>query len=186
MQVCLDILELLETEPNLVKRVVTGNESIESCNFEYDPLTKWQSLEWKSALSPRPKKARVFKSKAKVMLIAFFDVHGIVRAEFLPQGQTIKQHVYKNILRCLMRSVREKRRELWETRSWLLHHDNAPAHNALGIWEFLAKNNITVQVLEQPLYCPDLVPCGFFLFPKLKKVINSEFKGTRFQDSEAI
>ena len=87
VQVCLDILELLETEPNLVKRVVTGNES---CNFEYDPLTKWQSLEWKSALSPRPKKVRVLKSETKVMLIAFFDVHGIVHAEFLPQGQTIK------------------------------------------------------------------------------------------------
>ena len=110
----------------------------------------------------------------------FFDVHEIVDAEFLPQGQTINQQVYKNILRHLMRSVREKRRELWETRSWLLHHDNAPAHNALGIREFFAKNNIAV--LEQPPYCPDLAPCDFFLFPKLKEVI----KGTRFQDSEAI
>ena len=74
----------------------------------------------------------------------------------------------------------EKRRELWETRSWLLHHDNAPAHNALGIWEFLARSNIAV--LEQIPYSPDLAPCDFFLFPKLKEVI----KGTRFQDSEAI
>ena len=51
---------------------------------------------------------------------------------------------------------------------------------ALGIREFLAKNNNAV--LEQPSYCPDLAPCDFFLVPKLKKVI----KGTRFQDSEAI
>ena len=79
-----------------------------------------------------------------------------------------------------MCSVREKRRELWETRSWLLHHDIAPAHNALGIQELLAKNNIAV--LEQPPYSPDLAPCDFFLFSKLKKVI----KGTPFQDSEAI
>ena len=177
VQVCQDILEQLETEPNLLKRVVTGDES---WIFEYDPLTKRQSHEWKSALSPRPKKARLFKSKTKVMLITFFDVHGIVLAEFLPQGQAINQHVYKNILRRLMRSVREKRRELWETRSWLLHHDNAPAHNALGIGEFLAKNNIAV--LEQPPYSPDLAPCDFFLFSKLKEVI----KGTRFQGSEAI
>ena len=93
-------------------------------------------------MSPRPKNARVFKSKTKVMLIAFFDVHGMVLAEFLPQGQTINQHVYKSFLRRQMRSVKEKRRELWETRSWLLHHDNAPAHNALGIWKFHAKNCI--------------------------------------------
>ena len=79
-----------------------------------------------------------------MMLIAFFDVHGIVHAEFLPQGQTINQLMYKNILRRLMRSVKEKRRELWETRSWLLHHDNAPAHNDLGIREFFAKNNIAL------------------------------------------
>jgi len=43
--------------------------------FKYDPLTKRQSLEWKSTLSPRPKKARMFKYKTKVMLIAFFDVY---------------------------------------------------------------------------------------------------------------
>ena len=76
--------------------------------------------------------------------------------------------------------MRENRKELWETRSWLLHHDNTPAHNALGIREFLAKNNNAV--LEQPPYSPDLTPCDFFLFPKLKEVI----KGTRFQDSDAI
>ena len=97
---------------------------------EYDPLTKRQSLEWKSALSPRPNKVRVFKSKAKEMLIAFFDVYGIVLTELLPQGQAINQHVYNNILQRLMRPVREKKRELRETRSGLLYHDNAPAYNA--------------------------------------------------------
>ena len=112
----------------------------------------------------KTKKARVFKSDTKVMLIVFFDVHGIVHAEFLPQGQTINQHVYKSILRRLLRLVRQKRREVWETRSWLLHHDNAPAHNALGIREFLAKNDIVV--LEQPPYSPDLAPYDFFLVPK--------------------
>ena len=83
-QLCQDILEQLETEPNLLKRVVTGDES---WIFEYDPLTKRQSLEWKSALSPRPKKLSVFKTKTKVMLIAFFDVYGIVQAEFLLQAK---------------------------------------------------------------------------------------------------
>ena len=112
------------------------------------------------------------------MLIVFFDVHGIVHLEFLPQGQTINQNVYKDILRRLMRSVREKRRELWETKSWLLHHDNAPAHNALSIRQFLAENNIAV--LEQPSYSPDLAPCDFFLFPKLrlKSHNNSRNEGT--------
>ena len=56
--------------------------------------------------------------------------------------------------------------------SWLLHHDNAPNGNFLQ----------NINVLEQPLYSPDLAPCDFFLFSKLKGVI----KGTRFQDTIAI
>ena len=43
------------------------------------------------------------------MFITFFDVRGIVHSEFLPQGQTINQQVYNEILRLLLRSVREKR-----------------------------------------------------------------------------
>ena len=86
VQLCQDILEQFETEANLLKRVVTGDES---WIFEYDPLTKRQSLEWKIALSPRPKKVRVFKTKTKVMLIAFFDVHGIVQEEFLLEAKQL-------------------------------------------------------------------------------------------------
>ena len=37
VQVCRDILEELETEPNLLGRVITGDES---WIFEYDPETK--------------------------------------------------------------------------------------------------------------------------------------------------
>ena len=114
------------------------------------------------------------------MLIAFFDARGIVYMKFLPQGQTVNQHVYKEILRRLLRSVREKRRELRQDNAWLLHQDNAPAHNAMSICQFLAERNVTV--LDHPPYSPDLAPGNFFLFPKLKEVI----KGVRFLDMEAI
>ena len=112
----------------------------------------------------------------KVMLIAFFDVRSIIHCEFLSQGQTINQHVYKEILRRLLRSVREKRQELWQDNSWVFQHDNVPAHTALSIREFLTQKNIAV--LEQPPYSPDLAPCDFFLFSKLK--------GTRFEDVHDI
>ena len=116
--------------------------------------------------SPRHKKARLFKSKNKVMLIVFFHVHKIVLLEFLPQSQTINQNVYKDIFQHLMCSVWEKRRELWETKSWLLHHDNTPAHNILSIQQFLAENNITM--LEQAFtHSLDLAPCDFFLLKEL-------------------
>jgi len=86
VQVCLHILEQLETEPNLLKRVVTGDES---WIFKNDPLTKRQSLEWKSALLPRPQKGKDVQVQNQGDTDRFFDDHGIVHAEFLPQGQTI-------------------------------------------------------------------------------------------------
>ena len=105
VQVCQDILEQLETEPNLLKRVVTGDESASSTI--HSPNAR--ALNERAHCDQDPKRRGCSKSKTKVMLIAFFDVHEIVLAEFLPQGQTINQYVYKNILRRLMRSVREKK-----------------------------------------------------------------------------
>jgi hypothetical protein len=38
-------------------------------------------MQWKSTSSPRPKKARMSRSKFKAMLIVFFDIQAIVMAE---------------------------------------------------------------------------------------------------------
>ena len=47
-----------------------------------------------------------------------------------------------------------------------LHHDNAPAHSAHVVQAFLAKNSMPL--IRQAPYSPDLAPCDFWLFPKLK------------------
>ena len=104
----------------------------------------------------------------------------MVHNEFLPQDKAVNQHVYKEILQRLLCSVKEKRRDLRESSTWLLYHDNTPAHTALNIQEFRADKNITV--LEQPPYSPDLAPSDFFLFPKLKNII----KGTHFSSTDVI
>ena len=64
--------------------------------------------------------------------------------------------------------------------SWILHHDNAPAHRALSVRECLATKRITV--LEHPVYSPDLAPSDFFLFPKIKEIL----KGRHFDDIDDI
>ena len=86
----------------------------------------------------------------------------------------------EDILRHLVRSVRDKRRSLWEAHAWALHHDNAPAYTALNIGQFLAERSIAT--LKHPPYFPDLAPCDFFLFPKIKSVL----KGTHFSDIDSI
>ena len=71
--VCLDLLESLEREPEFFSRVITGDES---WILEYDPETKLQSRDWYTAKSPRLKKARMTKSKIKSMIICFLTVSG--------------------------------------------------------------------------------------------------------------
>ena len=61
----LDLLDRLEREPEFFSRVITGDES---WILEYDPETKRQSREWNIVKSPRPKKARMSKSKIKSIL----------------------------------------------------------------------------------------------------------------------
>ena len=69
----------------------------------------------------------------------------------------------------------DSRLQLWATDDWQLHHDNTTAHVSHLVQSCLAKHPIT-QVTQAP-YSPDLVPCDFWLFPRLK----SPLKGKRFQ-----
>ena len=84
---CLDLLDRLEREPEFFSRVITGDES---WILEYEPETKRQSREWNTANSPRPRNARMSKSKIKSMLICFFDS----QREFVPPRQTVNQNFF--------------------------------------------------------------------------------------------
>lgn len=99
---CQELLDLIQNEPDFLNSVVTGDKS---WMFEYNPETKRQSSEWHTTSSPRPKKARMSKSRIKTMLIVFFDARGIVHFEFVPQGQTVNSAFYLEVLKRLKRRV---------------------------------------------------------------------------------
>jgi len=84
------------------------------------------------------------------------------------------------VLKRLLEEVGRKRLELFVSNSWILNHDNAPAHTALSVREFLATKQITV--LEHPAYSSDLAPSEFFLFPKITEIL----KGRHFIDIDDI
>ena len=170
-----EMLDRLNREPNFMDRVVTGDES---WVFEYDPETKRQSEEWHTKSSPRPKRARMSKSKINTMIIVSFDHRGIVHKEFVPPGQTVNQTFYREVLDRLRKRVVRVRPDI--AANWILHQDNAPSHNALSIREFLTEKKIPV--LPHPPYSPDLAPCDFFLFPKIK----SKLKGHNHESVENI
>ena len=49
---------------------------------------------------------------------------------------------------------------------WHFHQDNVPVHNSILVTDNLTKMGIKI-VPHHP-YCPDLGPCDFWLFPKLR------------------
>jgi histone-lysine N-methyltransferase SETMAR len=142
-------------------------------SHRYNPETKRQSSQWKSPSSPRPKKPRMSCSSTKTLLIVFSDIRGILHREFVSQCQTVNTKFYCEVLQCLREKIRRKRLDLWCTKNWILHDDNAPCHGALLIREFLTNHVLS---LPHPPYSPDLAPSDFFLFPKMKM----QLKGHRF------
>jgi len=110
MNIAQDCLEQVESDPTLLDRVITSDES---WFFQYDPETKRQSQQWLSPGAPRPKKARMSKFKVKTMMNCFFDSIGLVHKEFVLPGQTINQVFYSNVFERLRKRVLRVRPEIW-------------------------------------------------------------------------
>ena len=87
--------DLLERQDDMWGCVITGDET---WVYQYDPETKPQNAQWKTANSPRPKKLRLSKSRIKTMLLSFFDIRGIVHYEFVRTGQTVNQVHHLEVL----------------------------------------------------------------------------------------
>ena len=157
-----ELLELNKKDPGFLNSTLIGEES---WMFEYDPESKRQSSEGHTPSSPEPKKARMSKSRVKTMLIVFFDVRGIVHFEFVPQRQTLSAAFYLEALKRLKHRVARVRPHIKDVCK--LQHDNAPSHMALEVTNYLTQSQ--TPMVPQPTYSPDLAPCDFFLFPRLKR-----------------
>jgi hypothetical protein len=68
----------------------------------------------------------------------------------------------------------------WACTEWQLHHDNALSRTPVLTQKFLTKYQTAV--IPHPPYSPDLAPCDFFLFPKIKL----KLKGCGFDTIEDI
>ena len=169
--------EMLSDYLPFIKSIITGDET---WIYAYDPETADQSSEYRAKGEEKPKKSRQSRSKIKVMLTVFFDYRGVVHYEFLPTGQTVNKEYYLSVMRRLREAIRLKRPDLWSMGNWFLHHDNAPAHTALIVREHFAKNS--TNIVPQPPYSPDLAPCDFWLFSKLKRPL----RGHRFESIDEI
>ena len=101
-----EMLNDVNDDSDLLKRVITDDESwVSGCDVE----TKAQSSQWKHTESPRPKKARQVRLNVKVLLNVFFDYHGVVHQEFIPQGCTVNIITLKLCAVCVKRYERNAR-----------------------------------------------------------------------------
>jgi len=73
---------------------------------------------------------------------------------------------YLSVLERLWKRICHVRPEYSAPGSWFLLHDNAPVPRAVAVQEFLAWKQVCV--FNHPPCSPDLSPCDYFLFPKLK------------------
>jgi hypothetical protein len=81
------------------------------------------------------------------MLISFFDIEGVVHKEFALAGQAINSPCYSDVLWQLRENVCRLRPELWQQKTWLLHHENP-----VSTREFLTQNDMNV--VPHPSYFP--------------------------------
>ena len=96
--------------------------------------------------------------------------------ELIGKGLGLGLGYYVEVLRESRKRFRRERPTLFKSGQWRFHHDNAPVNNSILVPDYLTKMGIPT-VRHRP-YSPDLAPCDFWLFPKLR--------GCRYETIEEI
>ena len=81
---------------------------------------------------------------------------------------------YVEVLREFRKRFLGKMPALFKSGQWHFHQDNAPAHNSILVTDYLTKMGI--KTVPHTFYSPDLAPCDFWLFHKLR--------GCRYETTE--
>ena len=108
----------------------------------------------------------------------------MIYMHWVPTGQTVNKEYYVEVLREFRKRFRRKMPALSKSGQWHLHQDNAPVYNSILVIDNLTKMGI--KTFLQPPYRPDLAPCDFWLFPKLKENLRGCYYETIEEMKEAV
>ena len=103
---------------------------------------------------------------------------------WVPTGQTVNKENYVEVLSEFRKRFRQKRPALFKSGQWHFQQDNAPVHNSILVTDYLTKMGI--KTVPHPPYSPDLAPCDFCLFPKLKEKLRGCHYETIEEMKEAV
>ena len=98
----------------------------------------------------------------------------------VPKGKTVTAKYYRDVALRKLKKVYKRRRPQTGLKYLRLLHDNAPAHKACIVTEFLESEK--VKVLHHPPYSPDLAPSDLHLFGPLQAFT----KGTKFESDDEV
>ncbi len=179
LEFCHEMLAQYAHDPHCLDWILTIDES---WFYLYDPWNWMENMEWLQKNENRGQVVRRQQPSAqKVMLVPFFDSRGLLHWEYF-HGMTIQKGVMLALLQRVRTSLQIRRGTgVWHNRQeYRLHMDNAPAHHSDLVQGYLRKVNW--EPLRHPPYSPDLSPCDFFLFPKLKKAT----RGVRYRNLDEL
>ena len=80
---------------------------------------------------------------------------------WVPTGQTVNKEYYVEVLREFRKRFLGKRPALFKSGQWDFHQDKS-----ILVTDYLTEMGI--KTVPQPPNSPDLAPCDFWLFPKLR------------------
>lgn len=160
-----------------ISNLVTGDET---WIYYFEPQRKIDNKMWIKRNGGRPIIAKRCQSAKKVLYAIFFNSSGPVVQIPTPNRRSVTGQFYRDVVLKKVKKHYSKQRPKTGIRNVCLLHDNAPAHKSKLVQDYLKQERI-IQ-LPHPPYSPDLSPCDFFLFPKLKKMLS----GRRYRSRSAI
>ena len=90
----------------------------------------------------------------------------MIYIHWVPTGQTVNKEYYVGVLKEFRKRFRRKMPALFKSGQWHFHQDIALVHNFIFVTDYLSK--MSIKTVPHRPYNPDIAPCDFWLFPKLK------------------
>ena len=153
-------------DPHRLEEIVTGDET---WIYHFQPNSKAKNKVWVSSEGNRPLIARLCKTSNRMLYAIFFDSKGPVLQIPVPKGSSVTGKFYREGVLTKLADFYQKHRLRTGVRGIKLLHDNAQAHKSATVQEYLKESGL--DFLDYPPYSPDLSPCDFWLFPRLKEML---------------
>ena len=153
-------------DPHRLEEIVQAEEI---WIYHFQPDSKARNKVWVSSEGDRPVIVRRCKTSNRMLYAIFFDSKGPVLQIPVPKGSSVTGKFYRESVFTQLVDFYQKRRTHTGVRGIKLLHDNAPANKSAMIQEYLKESRL--DVLDHPPYSPDMSPCDFWLFPRLKEML---------------